>query len=112
MPCPFAIQPFVPGADFTHRNKGLSLDYLVGKRDHRGRNLQRERSRGLEVNCQIKARRLQDWQVRWLVALENATHIDASAAEGVSKIRVIAHQAAGGDELSQRIRCWNPVARC
>jgi hypothetical protein len=51
------------------------------------------------------------WQIRGLLAVENAPSVDAAQTIYVRSIASIAHQTTGGGELSKLVDRWNIVAR-
>jgi len=57
-----------------------SLDHLVCTSKQCWRNSQAERLRSLEVDDEFEPHRLLDWQIPWLLSLENASSIDADLA--------------------------------
>ena len=65
----------------------------------------------LQVDDQLELGRLQDRQVGWLLALEDATGIDAGLANQVGIARSVAHQPAGFGILAQRVDRGHRVAR-
>src|SRR5215471_19117436 len=66
----------------------------------------------LEGDEQIDFSGLLDWHVGRLLALENPTDIGADQAIGIGKIGSVAHQAAGRDELAQKVNSGNRMTRC
>src|SRR6516225_527362 len=76
------------------------LDDLVGNRHQRRWNRHTERACRLEIDDELKLRRLHDRQIGGLFAPENAAHIDAALAVTVVEARSVAHQTTGGDELA------------
>jgi hypothetical protein len=54
------------------------FDHLVGEQLHRVGHGETERGGGLQVDHQLELGRLQDRQIGWLGALEDAANIDAS----------------------------------
>jgi len=73
------------------RSKLRLFDHLVGEREQPVRNCQAQRLGGFEVEHQLKLDWLHDWQVGWLLAFENATHIEADLTERVCHTGVVAH---------------------
>src|SRR5207253_3223658 len=88
-----------------------SLDHLVGAAEQRDWKRESERLRSLEVDHKLDFRRLLDRQVGGLLALENATDIDAQEAKRVRKARAIAHQATGGGKLAHFRNCRERMTR-
>src|SRR5262245_55480503 len=66
---------------------------------------------GLQIDDQFEFRRQRDWQVGWLLALENPAGVDANLSIRIREAPTIAHQTAGRDELTQRINSGQCVAR-
>jgi hypothetical protein len=54
------------------------FDYLIGAGEQRGRHSKAKRPGGGEIDHQLDHGRLLDWQVRWLLAFQDATGIDAA----------------------------------
>src|SRR6516165_10756249 len=88
-----------------------SLNDLVSSRQQRFRDGEAEGLGGLEVDDKLKLGRLQDRQVGGLSAIENFAGIDASLTKTVRDVRSVAHQPAGYDEITDRIRRRNTLAR-
>src|SRR6516165_11853012 len=88
-----------------------SLNDLVSSRQQRFRDGEAEGLGGLEVDDKLKLGRLQDRQVGGLSAIENFAGIDASLTKTVCDVRSVAHQPAGYDEITDRIRRRNTLAR-
>src|ERR1039458_8443226 len=75
------------------------LNHLIGAAEQRRRDGETERLRSFEVDYQLDFGGLLDWQVRWLLALENATRVAASQAVGVCNTASVASQPASHHEL-------------
>src|SRR6266436_10168371 len=80
--------------------RGVSFDDLIGAGEDRWRDGQAESLGGVEIDDQLEGRRLLDWQIGGLGALENPAGVDASLARISGEARSIADQAAGRGELA------------
>ena len=69
-----------------------------------------ERLGGLEVDDQLEGRRLLNWQIGGLGALEDLSDVNAGLATGSSEARSIADQAAGCDVFTILIDRRNGTA--
>src|SRR6266498_4834852 len=90
LPCRWRSRP-------QHHNRTLtdaSLDHLVGESKQRVRNGNAERPGGVEVDDQFEFGWLHDRKVGWLLAFEDAAHIDAGLSIHIGNIRPIADQPA------------------
>ena len=87
------------------RDRSLSdlLDDLVGGGEQRWRHGEADGLGGLQVDDELELGRLQNWQVGWLLTLEDTAGVDAELAVSVGKARSVAHQPAGFDKLALRI---------
>jgi hypothetical protein len=56
------------------------FDHLVGTGEQRGRNVNAERPSRLQVDDELKPGRQLDWHIGWILALEDATGVDAGQA--------------------------------
>src|SRR5262245_7486174 len=81
------------------------LDDLVGAGEQRRRHLQAERLGGPQVDRQFEFRRLLDWQVRGLRALQDLVCVEGSAPEQVGHACSIGDQAASRHDL---LGCEHP----
>src|SRR5262249_1936781 len=82
------------------------FDHLSGCDEHRRRDREAERLRGLEVDRQLGLRDLLDRQVGGLLTLDNPSGVDASLTVRLGNAAPIAHQAASGGELPRlKDRC-------
>src|SRR5262245_9649596 len=81
------------------RTLSASLDYLIGASDERIRNVETERSRGLEIDAQLDFPTLLDWQFAGLFTFKNSSDVDACHAIAVGDTATIAHQTASHSEL-------------
>jgi hypothetical protein len=70
------------------------FDHLVGEGEHRLRDRQPERRRGLQVDDQLELGRKFDRQIAWLRALENLDHVRRRAVEVRRQIDSIADSFA------------------
>jgi len=50
-----------------------------------------------------------DWQVGWLLALENASHIETKLVIALVDAGAVAHPAGGEDVLAERKNGWHAV---
>src|SRR5262249_38742669 len=75
---------------------------LVGEREQARRNFDAKCPRSLKIDQQFELGWLHHRQVSRLLALEDASGIDASLTVSVGYAGSVAHEAAGRDELAQR----------
>src|SRR4029434_7593932 len=61
-----------------------SFDHLVGAGGNPERDLDTERLGRLHIDHQFELARLHNWQIGWLLSLENASDIVAGEAIGIS----------------------------
>jgi hypothetical protein len=66
----------------------------------------------LGVDDQFELVRLYDWQIRELLAFENAARIRPNLTIGVHIVGTVAHQPAHFSVPTVRICCGEPVERC
>jgi hypothetical protein len=66
------------------------FDHLIGAGEQRGRHGKAKRPGGSEIDHQLDLGRLLDWQVRWLLAFQDATGIDARLALRIGNAAAIA----------------------
>ena len=68
--------------ELTHalQQKASLFNHLVGTHEQRHRHVEAERFGGLEVDDQLELRRLLDWQIGGLLALENPAGVVADQA--------------------------------
>src|ERR1019366_1434127 len=85
------------------------FDHLIGAAEQRWRDGETERLRCFEVDYQLDLGGLLDWQVRWLLALENATRVAASQAVGVYNTASVASQPASRHVLVILVDRWYRV---
>ena len=64
----------------------------------------------LEVDDQFELGRLDDWQVRWFLAVKNAPGITPQLAVMVCDVKPIAHEAAGFGILAPDVDCGDTMA--
>src|SRR5882724_2866496 len=86
-----------------------STNDLIRPLQQRLRDVQAERLRGLEVDDQLKLRRLLDGQVARLGALEDLVDEDRRAPPDIVDIRAVGDQPAGLDVLPVRIHRGEPA---
>src|SRR6266446_7600552 len=89
-----------------------SLDHLVGSHEQLVRHGEAEHPGGLGVDDQLELRRLYDWQVRGLRALEDVAGIEAHLTIRIRQAGSVTHQPAGLSELTQRVYRGHPVVPC
>src|SRR6516225_8436711 len=89
-----------------------SFNELVGEQLDRVGHLDAERSGRLQVDHELKFRRLQDRQVGGLGALENLTGIRADLTIHLYTIRRVAHQPANFDSHARRVARGNAIDCC
>src|SRR5215475_6565121 len=87
-----------------------SFDHLVGDCEQARRNGEVVNPRCLHVNYELKLGGLLDRQI--LLALENATDIDADSAPYVREVHAIGHEPANFCVLAYRKNCWNGKSSC
>src|SRR5262245_16489869 len=87
------------------------FDHLVGAGEERRRDFDAQTLGGLQIDDQFEFRRQRDWQVGWLLALENPAGVDTNLSIGLREAPTVAHQAAGRDELTQRVNSRQRIAR-
>src|SRR5262245_16706678 len=92
-------------------NSRHSLDHLVSAGEQRARDFEAKRPRTAEVDHKLELGRLENWEVRWLSALENAPRIDSDLAKGLEDIGSVAYQAAGFGIGARRVNGWKPDTR-
>src|SRR5580700_3945913 len=91
--------------------RAASFDHLVGDREHRGRHLDAERARSLQIDDELEFGQLSNWEVGGLRALEDAAGIDADLLKHVHEVGSVAHQPTGFDKVTDAISRRNFVAR-
>ena len=84
------------GQNQTHaaQQRASLFDRLVGGCEQRGRNVEAERFRGLEIDRELVFDRLLNRQIGWLGALEDAVDVPCCLAELFREISAISDQAA------------------
>ena len=65
----------------------------------------------MKVDDKLEFGRLQHRQIGGLCAFEDFAGIDANLTKRVGEVGSVAHQPAGCHIITQRISCWNAVAR-
>src|SRR5262249_16415132 len=76
------------------------FDHLAGAGEKRRWNFDADSFGGLQIDNEFEFGRLYYRQVCRLLALENATRIDANLADDVRRIRSVAHQPAGFGKIT------------
>src|SRR5262249_61024759 len=84
---------------------------LIRPQQQRLRDREAERLRGLEINHQLKLRRLLHWQVTGLRALQDAVDVIRAAPERVSGARGIRHESARLDISPKPEHRWQTLLR-
>src|ERR1700758_166295 len=87
------------------------LDHLVGAGKDRGLHGQSERLGGLEVNNQLECRRLLDWQIGRLRAVEDPAGVNTGLTPDREIVNSIADQATDRREIAQPVARRNGMAR-
>src|SRR5436190_9103060 len=77
-----------------------SFDHFVGAYQERFGNREADRLGGFEIDDQFKSCRSHHRQVSGLLALEDAPDIDAGLPIGIEIASAVAHQHAGGDNVT------------
>src|SRR5262245_59446549 len=91
--------------------RGASLDHLVGDRGQGRRHVDTERSRGLDVEGNLKFGWLDDRQIGRLLAFEYFSDVAAGFYIRVGKIRPVAHQSAAPDKLADGVVRWQGMGQ-
>src|SRR6516165_1268811 len=99
------------GLKMIRITRAASFDHLVGAGKKRRRDFDAQTLGGLQIDDQFEFRRQRDWQVGWLLALENPAGVDTNLSIGLREAPTVAHQAAGRDELTQRVNSRQRIAR-
>src|ERR1044071_3859669 len=92
-------------------NELPSFDHLGGLGQNRLRDSEAQRLRGLEVDDEIEFRRLLDWKIGRLLALQDAADVDARLTIHVQEVGPVANQAARQDEVAKPVACRNCMLR-
>jgi hypothetical protein len=100
----------VPTSEICTAANFSLFDHLVGAGEQRGRNFEAEGPSSAEVDHQLEPRRPLYRQVAGLFALENAGRVDTERAITFVLICRIAHESAGGGELTSKVQRRNRVA--
>ena len=87
------------------------FDDLIGPREHCRRYCEFKRLCGFEIDDELEARGLKDWQVSRIFALKNTPGIRSRLLRKFGAICAVAHQAAGGDKFAPFVECGNTVSR-
>src|SRR5215471_5875663 len=89
-----------------------SFDHLVGDGEQPRREGQAKRFRGLQVDDELEFGGPQHWQVRRLLAFENASYVDTGLTIRVFEVGAVGHQSARVGELAQIIDHRDGMACC
>src|SRR5262245_3820193 len=88
-----------------HKRTTLLFDHRVGDREQSGWQRDAERFCGLEIEDQFEFVRLNYWQVRGLLAFEDAAGVDAGSVVRLSGTSSVTHEAVGRDDLTSFVHC-------
>src|SRR5262249_37231908 len=88
------------------------LDDVIRPQQQRLRNSQPDGLGGLEVDHQLKLRWLFDGKVGGLGALEDLVHLNSSATVEAQGLGAVAHQAAGIDEIANKVNGGQAMGGC
>src|SRR5262245_8617839 len=80
----------------THaaQQKRSLINHLVGTREHGRWNSEAQGVGGLKIDHQLELRRLLDWQISGLCALENFFNVAGGATRKRQPVRPVANQAS------------------
>src|SRR6516165_4514034 len=109
-PVPFSSDQ--PAPDVLGQQTEALFDHLVGTAEQRDWEGDAEPLGSLEVEDQLDFRRLLDWQIGGLFALQNPASIDADQTVRIGKAASIAHQATSRDKFSVWINRRHRMACC
>src|SRR6516165_5406795 len=70
------------GLKMIRITRAASFDHLVGAGKKRRRDFDAQTLGGLQIDDQFEFRRQRDWQVGWLLALENPAGVDTNLSIG------------------------------
>src|SRR4051794_2750323 len=90
--------------------RAVSFDHLVGAREQQLRHGEAKRLRRLNVDDQLKLRRLLDRQIGGVGPLEDLSRVNTLEAIDIRKARPITEQAAVVGEIARLGDCWNYIA--
>jgi hypothetical protein len=88
------------------------LDHVVRAPQHRRRDREPERLRGLQIDDQLELRWLFDGEVGRLGASENLVHVDCGAPLEPPDVRPIGQETIGIGKFSEVINCGQASLRC
>src|SRR5215831_4256843 len=86
-------------------SRRLSLNHLVGEREHLRRNGKPERFGGLEIDYQLELGRRQHRQISGIRALENLRGVDAALAIRLGDAHAIAQKSARNSVFAKVVDC-------
>src|SRR5258708_9805765 len=89
-----------------------SLDHLVGAGEERGRHGEAEGLRGLEIDHELEARRLFDWQIARIGALQNFVHVRSGAPKYLRIARPVGDETSHVGEFSKAEYRGHAVLQC
>src|ERR1700747_3242280 len=89
-----------------------SFDHLVGEREQFIWNCNAEGLRGPKVDHELVFGRCLHWQISRLLALEDAVDVISCGSRLADKVSAVGNQAAGADEVAERVDRGQFVPGC